>query len=1250
MKKLNKKILGLLMLLTITVSATAVYIFKVLEATDGLTSSQINWITKDSRGYMWFCTPAGLFRYDGYIFKKFQSDSNDGTSLPDSYIQKMFEGLNGEMWIQTGQGICIYHPQTETFDSDEKAIFKRIGIDGVPSVFGITPNKEMWMVVQGKAVYMYDMTQTLLYEYPLNDDGKSVPFGNIVSLNNTRQGMMLVYDDGRLVHLAVSGGKQRIVWMNDAMKRVVPNKTLKVYVDSRNDVWLYGQGTLNHYNHDTSTWDSTLGQRLGLFIDNTDRGVNDIQEDHNGNLWIGTDQLGLQRYDRNTGELELVQPVNLRVKDPVVGPVRVQSVFVDATNLVWIGTQRRGVAYWGEGIYKFKEDKDGDITALCEDVNGRVWYGTSDGGVMDYIGPIASLSVTSMVSGDDGDMWVGSNSMGITRIGSTGTTIYSYKKDEGKTLIDDHINDMCKDRNGNIWIATSKGLQLYSKLTNQFSSYTKENGKIQTNHITTLNITRDNRVLIGTSNGLVIMNPRNGDKQLFTGNKSNLKLFTNNYITQVYEDSRRLLWIGTRDGLNILNMANDELSYIRETDGLCNNNICGITEDKNGNVWVTTSNGASRIVVERNRSTDSESTFGFSIYNYNTRDGLMSNEFSEGSILTTHDGKVILGGKYGSALVIDKNNEANEQLERVILTQLFIGDEEVQIGQSYDHRVILNQSLNESREIKLSNSQNTFTVKFAVGNYNQSERLQFIYWMQGLDDAWHNGDPMRHGVTFKGLSSGHYTLHVKAVSADGAVSKEERVIEITVESPWWMSWRMIIVYILVILLLFFCWRYGMKKVNDMWKRQKSIVSELQRQRDETKQAGDDLRHPMARMTGIIGKLAELNASVEQRELINSLHFELLQLITRISEMQITLEDPLQKAEAKIDSQLSFDENGSLLLTGTSDVLTYHMNTSKLKELPTKSYRVLVVDDNKDFLRFIQIRMGEVFNLSVHNNTEEALEIAMHEHVDLIMSKHDMPVMSGSELCDKVKVNGLNDNVKFIIVTEKELTPMDIRHRHITISADDYMVKPFNVNEALNRFNKLLGIDLDMRKVLSNSIKGEKKLLEQENASMTTADMDYSLMETEQIADTEEVDNHDAIVNKEIETDGVDILLTNILGDRYMRLPMMERQFLRDVNQYVLQNMIRGQLNIEMMSQAMNLSRIQFFHRMQDIAKCTPAEFVKEVRLQHACDLLVRTDINISDVAINTGYITTENFNSIFRDKMGMSPIEYRAVHQNNNNL
>lgn len=63
------------MLLLLPMTAVAVYLFKTLDARNGLNSSQINCIMKDSRGYVWFGTPAGLYRYDGYTFKYFQCNS-----------------------------------------------------------------------------------------------------------------------------------------------------------------------------------------------------------------------------------------------------------------------------------------------------------------------------------------------------------------------------------------------------------------------------------------------------------------------------------------------------------------------------------------------------------------------------------------------------------------------------------------------------------------------------------------------------------------------------------------------------------------------------------------------------------------------------------------------------------------------------------------------------------------------------------------------------------------------------------------------------------------------------------------------------------------------------------------------------------------------------------------------------------------------------------------------------------------------
>ena len=59
------------------------------------------------------------------------------------------------------------------------------------------------------------------------------------------------------------------------------------------------------------------------------------------------------------------------------------------------------------------------------------------------------------------------------------------------------------------------------------------------------------------------------------------------------------------------------------------------------------------------------------------------------------------------------------------------------------------------------------------------------------------------------------------------------------------------------------------------------------------------------------------------------------------------------------------------------------------------------------------------------------------------------------------------------------------------------------------------------------------------------------------------------------------------------------------------------------------------------AASAPAEVVREIRLKHACTLLVTTNINLSELAINVGLKTAENFSNIFKDKYGMTPLEYR---------
>ena len=1248
-------------MLLLQLAVVADYLFKTMDARDGLTSSQVNCILKDTRGYMWFGTPAGLYRFDGYTFRNFQSDSQDGSSLNDSYINSIQEMLDGNLLVETSSGYCIYHPQTETFERDMKQTFARMGIETIPSVVFIDRHKNLWGAIPNKGVVCYNQQQQLLFEFGYTDDAQGVPQGVISSISDCRDGALIVYNDGRLVCCDVMH-QQHTVWATDGIPQLKSrhSKSYKAFADQLDNIWLYGQGTLCMYNKSSDTWDTSIGERLGLTGIGVDRNINGMAGDKRGNIWIGSDQLGLMKMDPNTHEIESVQPRNINEQQWMNDKVGIQSVYVDDTDLLWVGTEKSGIAYSGQYIYRFGSDLMGDITALAQDANGTIWYGTSDRGIIGYDGQLASLKVSCMATTPDGSLWIGSKRNGLTRIKNGVTTIFSLAKDSASTLIDDHINALCQDKIGNLWIATNGGLQVYNPRMNSFSSYTRENGKLSTNNITSLFYKNDgtgNNLLIGTAEGLIILNLSTTEKKVLTGNSNNIEPFTNNYITQILQDSRGLIWVGTREGLNILNLETDDIDYLTEKQGLCNNNICGIAEDKNHNIWVTTSKGVSRIVIQRNHE---DGTNNYGLYNYSTADGLQSNEFNIGAILTKNDGNVLLGGLYGVNWVLQSQANDNNSLPRVMLTQMFIGEEEVLTGHVYDGRVILSQAMNETNKIELAHDQNTFTIKFAAGNYNQSERLQFMYWMEGKDEDWRNGNALTHGVTFNNLSSGKYTLHVKAISAEGAVSNQERTLAITIERHWLLSWWMIATYILILLVIIYFWRIGIKQLKAIKSRKLAVIQELKMQREEIKAASDDLRQPMARMTSIIGNLSEKEKSLEEKEQLNALHSQMLQIITRVADMQMNLEHPEEKAKNVVQDRLEMNSKGELELPEiASETLTAEATRSRAAlDSPTAKFTVVMIDDNEDFLKFASARLKYVYDFHVYNDIEKAADDLDEMKCDIVVCKQDMPVMTGSELCNQLKTNPNTQKIKFVLMTEGVLTPQDMHSKNITVSADDYLAKPFNMQEATMRFNQVLG--LGTVKMNSNLIEGaETRMLEDRNTSMTTAteSIDGETIDEEQslmISPDDPMNMVETSVIKKTSMVKKNNLPEGILPDNqeseesmsdYSMLDAMDQQLIKNIEQYVMQNMSRGQISLEEMASAMGMGRVPFFHRVRNLTGKTPAELVRDMRLKHACILLKRTNINMSELATNVGFLTAENFISIFREKFGMTPLEYRLKHR-----
>ena len=465
---------------------------------------------------------------------------------------------------------------------------------------------------------------------------------------------------------------------------------------------------------------------------------------------------------------------------------------------------------------------------------------------------------------------------------------------------------------------------------------------------------------------------------------------------------------------------------------------------------------------------------------------------------------------------------------------------------------------------------------------------------------------------------------------------------------------MLSVYVLIAIIILLLWRYGYKRVKNFMTRKRTVVNELKRQREEIKLTSDELRQPMARMTTIIGNLAEKETDLEGREQLNSLHFQMLQVITRISEMQSVLENPEAKAESTAKDRLELNDQGEIALPAIANTeLSADIQPLRLDK-KTQKFNVVFIDDNQEFCNFMNAHLREVYDFHVYNDVKVALEDIESMMADLVICKQVMKRMTGSDLCNKLKSNPRTDKIKFVLMTDTVLTPEMMTDLNITMAADDYLAKPFNVQEAVMRFNKLMG--LGPVDVEQNVIEGhETRMLEGHNASMTTATMVYD-DEGAKVVDNnieepqqEEQQQEQQPIENEPTTQG-GMLATQFYGEdetigNYSMSNMMDQRLMKNVEQYVLQNMSRGQISLEEMASAMGMGRVPFFHKIRNITTKTPAEIVREIRLKHACMLLTKTNINMSELAINIGFSTAENFINIFKEKFGMTPLEYRLKNK-----
>jgi ligand-binding sensor domain-containing protein/two-component sensor histidine kinase len=847
--------------------------FKHITIEQGLSHNNVYAILQDSKGIMWFGTYVGLGKYDGYKFTVYKHDPDDPTSLSHNAIVSLYEDRKGVLWIGTaGGGLNRFDRETGQFiryqhDPDDPQSLSN------NRIFAICEDHagELWIGTDVNGLNRFDRETGQFVHYQNDpDDPQSLSHNLVYAICEGRAGELWIgtYGGGLNRFDRETGQFLRYQHDPDDPQSLSHNNIRRIFEDRTGELWIgtHGGG-LNRLDRET-------GQFLRYQHDPDDpqslshNQIEAMYEDHSGKLWIGTAGGGLNRFDRNTKQFVRYQ------HDPAdrhsLNDNRIRSMYRDRSGVLWIGTKTGGLNTFdriAEQFLHYQRDpidlqslSHDVVYALHEDQTGALWIGTRGGGlnrfdretkqfIHDYHNPAdpSSLShddIRSIYEDRRGELWIGTADGGLNRFDrETGQFLhYQHDPDDPQSLSHNRVDAICEDRAGELWIGTYGGLNHFDRDTEQFIRYQHDPNDPQSlshDNVTTIYKDQAGGLWIGTRGGGLNHFDRETEQfHYYQNDPDDSQSLSNNNILSIYEDQSGVLWIGTRGGgLNKFDRTNETFTHYREKEGLPNDVVYGILEDKQGNLWLSTNVGLSKF----NPRTE---TFK----NYDVSDGLQGNEFNTGAYCKGRDGMMFFGGFNGFNAFYPENITDNPYIPPVVITDFQLFNKPVSTGEDSP----LQKSISETEALTLSYEDFIFSFEFAALSYIAPEKNRYAYMMEGFEEDWNYVDSRRRFVTYTNLEPGRYVFRVKASNNDGVWNDTGTSIAIFITPPFWKTWWFRILAVLCLVgAAFVMHKMRMKYIESQKKRLEIQVAErtqeLQQEITEREQAEEALRQSEERL-------------------------------------------------------------------------------------------------------------------------------------------------------------------------------------------------------------------------------------------------------------------------------------------------------------------------------------------------------------------------------------------------------------------
>ncbi|MCB0429857.1 MAG: histidine kinase [Flavobacteriales bacterium] len=711
--------------------------FKHYDTGEGLPGSEVYDVLEDSQGYMWFATDMGVARYDGYAFEAFTTE--DG--LSDNTIFEICEDGKGRIWFAGfNQRLCYFERGR---------------------IHPFVNNDALIRMINNKSGLILGMV---------------VDANNYIYLGLKSGGYFRITSGGEIISLAPNSSPTRYGWYSVPVENDRITFTIKPSEFARNyrGYVIEGKDTLQLFDDVTKKGEAGLGSGFVL----RSLAVNDT--------------LQLAVWGKN---LWWITPDTVILKTMEYSALHLQE---DSTGNVW-------VSLIDGGVYRFTPPLSPDhqpdqwlkgvsVTSVTRDRQGGMWFGGMTEGV--YYLPTSNMhimpfyesrNVNTMLFMEAGkDCIYLANILGaVDELSFEGKRVRHYAEREHSDA--SHVRHTTMDRKGDRFILWEGGMKRIEYVRNgevrpiPFNRMVRDAVCIG-DTIVGVGI-RTISCLVGDTQYLNVL-PKSysatmtsvtgmsvGD--LYIGTVEGLYRYRSGAFYFLGDTDKRLrarvtameiapdgtIWIATK-GAGLLVYKDSVLRQYSEADGLCNNLLTDVTLDDNGDVWVTSFSGASRVRPGNEHP----------ILTLTTASGIASNHVMQ---VATGGGKVWLltdkGLSWFSREVVDPETYFAPIRFREVMVN--------------------NVPAPDTSHLLLKPGERNIEIRFAALDYQQSGKVRYRYRIAGLEESW--STTTLHSVRYAKLPKGEYTFEVTAANQLGQWNPVPATFEFTIqpyiyETTWFM--------------------------------------------------------------------------------------------------------------------------------------------------------------------------------------------------------------------------------------------------------------------------------------------------------------------------------------------------------------------------------------------------------------------------------------------------------------------------------